>query len=93
MFDAEIAEAIGIKNLESGGKFSFSGVTGKKEYGYMHTVTLKIHGCSYRTKVGFSKSISDRGYGIVGQKGFFDYFSVKFDYSEKSVVLTKKEWT
>lgn len=71
---------------------TFGGVTGKKETAYIHAVTFIIKGCKYQTKVAFSEHISSNGIGIVGQKGFFDYFAVKFDYSQKTVVLRKKDW-
>ena len=93
IFDAEVAEAIGIEDLTTGERFSFGGVTGEEEIGYRHKVTLRIRDCSYQVKVGFSEHIRQDGTGIVGQKGFFDMFSVKFDYSKKSVVLRKKDWT
>lgn len=92
IFDAEVAEAIGIDDITTGEKFTFGGVTGKDEIGFNHTVTVTIKGCSYQTKVGFSENIRDDGVGIVGQKGFFDRFAIKFDYSKKSVVLRKKDW-
>lgn len=92
IFDAEVADVIGIEDLEKGEKFTFGGVTGKQETGYIHKVKISVQGCSYNAKVAFSRHISDSGYGIVGQKGFFDYFSVKFDYSAKTIVLRKKGW-
>lgn len=93
IFHSEIAEAIGIENIESGLPRGFGGVTGKEEKAYMHKVTIKIKNCEYRTTVFFSNNIYDNGYGIVGQKGFFDYFRVTLDYAEKKVTLRKKNWT
>ena len=92
IFDAEVAEAIGITNLESGDKFVFSGITGEEEIGYLHIVTITVKDCSYQTTVVFSENIRDDGHGIVGQKGFLDYFAIKFDYYKKYVVLRKKGW-
>lgn len=92
MFDEEVAEAIGIEDIATGKMFTFGGVTGDKKVGYWHTVTLSIKGCTYQTKVGFSAEMRDDGYGIVGQKGFFDRFSIIFDYSNKTLTLMKKDW-
>lgn len=92
MLNAEIAEAIGIKDIKGGEPFTFSGVTGKTEVAYNHTVTIKLKDCSYQTKVGFSDGFSNNGYGIVGQKGFFDRFSITFDYPSKSLTMVKKDW-
>jgi hypothetical protein len=93
IFDAEVAQAIGIVDIVTGEEMKFGGITGKSEVGYIHTVKIKIKDCEFRTKVVFSEHINDDGTGIVGQKGFFDRFVVKFDYSEKSLVLRKKDWT
>ena len=92
IFNDEVAEAIGIEDITTGVKFKFGGVTGKSEVGYSHTETIAVKDCSYQTKVGFSASIRDDGIGIVGQKGFFDRFAIKFDHSKKDVILRKKKW-
>jgi len=53
-------------------------------------VTLVIGGWKYPTIVGFSDEISDDSYGILGQRGFFDIFSVKFDYQKEEIELKQK---
>lgn len=35
----------------------------------------------------FSDDISDSGYGILGQQGFFNNFKVIFDYKNKKIQI------
>ena len=37
-----------------------------------------------------SDDIANDGYGILGQKGFFDIFSVTFDYQKEEIELKQK---
>jgi len=41
---------------------------------HLHEVGLSIGGREYQTIAGFSFEISPRGFGVLGQKGFFDIF-------------------
>lgn len=87
----DIGRAIGI-DVESGDRFELGGVTGENRTGYFHTVTLKVGGHSYQTKVGFMNNMREGSFGMVGQKGFFDRFAIKFDYAERKLTLHKKQW-
>lgn len=90
IFDSEIAEALklGVKN---GKRISFSGVqeAGGAE-AYLHETTILIGGVKYKIPIGFSYDIAKDGYGILGQKGFFDLFCVKFDYQKEEIELKQK---
>lgn len=77
IFDAHIAEILGI-NLIRGERNQVSGITGFPEYYYIHSVEIKVGGLKYKVNVGFM-SMGSSAYGIVGQKGFFDKFIVRFD--------------
>ena len=92
IFHADIGRAIGLV-IEDGELFELGGITGTKRIGYFHKITLRIGGVSYRTKVGFTDNMRDDAYGMVGQKGFFDRFAIKFDYAERRLILHKKKWT
>ena len=75
ILDAQIGDYLGI-NVKTGMEVPFGGIQnlgGAKAY--IHTVTLNIGGLEFRTEVGFSDDISKNGYGILGQKGFFDHDS------------------
>lgn len=91
MVDADLGRAIGL-TIEEGEPFELGGVTGTTQMGYIHTVTITVGRSSFRTKAGFMDNMRDGSYGMVGQKGFFDRFAIKFDYAEKKIVLHKKKW-
>lgn len=90
IFDAEIGEALGIDIKSVKGEI-FGGI---QERGgaeaFFHAIKIDIGGWEYETKIGFSYDIAKHGYGILGQKGFFDIFMVKFDYSKAEVELKGK---
>lgn len=86
IFPAQIADILGI-NVESGEKREAWGITGIGEDYYVHSVELMVGGWSYDIKVGFLPNIARLGYGILGQKGFFDIFVVKFDLLKGEIEL------
>ncbi len=91
IFAVELAEYLGI-DVRSGRKEFFGGVQNvSPSAGYLHEVTLNVGGWDFKTTVGFSYDIAKDGYGILGQKGFFDIFSVKFDYQKEEIELKQKQ--
>jgi hypothetical protein len=86
IFDAQIGEILGI-NIKSGQKQEVWGITGVGKPFYFHPVTINVGGWPYPIKAGFLPDIANLGYGIVGQKGFFDLFVVKFDLLKEEVEL------
>lgn len=89
IFDAEIGELVGI-DVVSGEPQTVGGITGALETYYVHPVTLKVGGWPYSVKVGFLRNIARLGYGVVGQKGFFDTFVVKFDLLKEEIELKER---
>lgn len=90
IFDAGLGEYLGI-NITSGMEIQFGGIQslgGAKAY--IHRVTLEIGGHEFKTEIGFSYDISKNGYGILGQKGFFDLFSVKFDLQKEDIEIKER---
>lgn len=90
IFDAGLGEYLGL-NITSGMEIQFGGIQslgGAKAY--IHKVTLEIGGHGFKTEVGFSYDISKNGYGILGQKGFFDLFSVKFDLQKEDIEIKER---
>jgi len=90
IFDAEIGEYLGL-DIRSGIKEIFGGI---QERGgaeaFLHEVVLNIGGWDYKTTVGFSYDIAKHGFGILGQKGFFDIFVVKFDLLKEQIELNER---
>jgi len=90
IFDAQVGEILGI-DVEKGEKNLVSGVTGSPEPYYVHPITIKVGGWSYKIKAGFKPNTSRLNYGVVGQNGFFDIFVVKFDLLKSEIEL-KSRW-
>lgn len=90
ILDAEIGEYLGL-DIRSGRKEIFGGI---QERGgaeaFLHEVILNIGGWDYKTTVGFSYDIAKHGFGILGQKGFFDIFVVKFDLIKEEIELNER---
>ncbi|MEK7161734.1 MAG: aspartyl protease family protein [Patescibacteria group bacterium] len=90
VFDGSIGELLGL-DVTAGTPIHFSGVqNAEAAKAYLHTVDLSLGGHKLSIPAIFSFDLSDRGYGILGQKGFFDIFSVKFDYQKEEIGLKQK---
>ena len=87
IIDAEAGEYLGI-DVKNGKEEYFGGV---QEAGlavaYLHDVQIGIGDFRKKVTVGFSYDIAEHGYGIFGQKGFFDLFIVKFDFLKTEIEL------
>ena len=88
LFDQSVGEAIGI-DIKSGKMKEVFGVGGKVSLYYLHLVIIEVGGWEYKIEAGFMPDVAGRvmPYGIVGQKGFFDNFIVKFDLLKEEVEL------
>lgn len=89
IFDAQIGELLGI-DIANGERKLVSGITGVTEFYYIHQVTVIVGRHSYQVTVGFLPGIARLGYGVVGQKGFFDIFIVKFDLAKEELELQER---
>ena len=89
IFNAEIGELLGI-NVRDGKKVQFSGIAGEPFEVYLHNLTLEVGGWQYKITSGFSYEISPYGFGILGQKGFFDLFRVEFIFSRGIIEITSE---
>ena len=88
IFHTEIADIIGIKNIESGRKSLVGGITqGEVQAYYTHPVTITVGGWNYDIEVAFMPTLSKLGYGLLGQSGFFSIFSIKFDFLKEEIEL------
>lgn len=87
IFDAKIGEYLGLQ-IKSGIREIFGGIQEKGEAeAFLHEIIINIGGWDYKTTIGFSYDIANHGFGILGQKGFFDIFVVKFDLLKKEIEL------
>lgn len=86
IFPAQVAEIMGL-DVKSGKLDVYGGVGGGKYEAYIHKVEILIGGWEYEVECAFSYDFAPWGYGILGQKGFFDLFSVKFDYRKEEIEI------
>lgn len=89
IFPADIGELIGL-DVYNGQKASVAGITGNLQPYYLHKIKISIGGWEEEIVAGFSSNIPSIGYGVLGQKGFFDSFVVKFDYRKQEIELKEK---
>jgi hypothetical protein len=92
IFHSELAELLGL-DLEAGEKQYVAGVVeGERRPYYVHKVSLKIGGWRHENvRVGFMPSLSKNGHGLLGQYGFFDLYSVKFDLPKGEIELKEHD--
>ena len=76
--------------IENGERHLVTGVSGQPEPYYNHPVKIVVGGWEYEVKVGFKRNLSS-DYGLAGQVGFFQFFTVKFDYQKEQIELKRKE--
>ncbi len=87
IFSYEIADIFGI-DITKGEKGKIAGITGESKELYFHYLDLRIGGQLFKNvRVGFLEEMGQYAYGVLGQKGFFDIFIVKFDLIKKAIEL------
>jgi hypothetical protein len=88
---AEIAPLVGISNYKNGHRDDVSGINGKSD-AYFHKVIVSVGGWPYEMEVGFMEksSLTMLGYGVLGHRPFFEFFSVKFDFKKEEIELKEK---
>ncbi|MDB5274975.1 MAG: hypothetical protein JWO58_3342 [Chitinophagaceae bacterium] len=92
IFSAEIGELLGIK-IKNGEPKEVFGVGGKASIYYVHTVEIIVGGWPKEILAGFMPDVAGRimPYGVVGQRGFFEHFVVKFDLKKEEVELKPRD--
>lgn len=91
IFDAEIGELIGI-NIPSGRREIVGGIAGQTAEYFVHSIEIEVGGWSYKIEAGFLPRVAGGfNYGVVGQRGFFDIFVVKFDLMKEEIELKERK--
>ncbi len=89
MFDGEVGDALGIPFFD-GRPGEVVGVTGVVKPYYIHPVTISVGGLTFEIEAGFLSNVSRFGYGVVGQRGFFDQFVVSFDFLNGELAVLER---
>ncbi len=88
IFHGDIAKILGIDLAEQKNSMSFGGIKeGASGKGYFMPIELGINNKFFTTTAVFSNDISDNGYGILGEQGFFNNFKILFNYSAKNIEI------
>ncbi|OGH19717.1 MAG: hypothetical protein A3D74_03190 [Candidatus Levybacteria bacterium RIFCSPHIGHO2_02_FULL_37_13] len=90
IFHADIAKILKIDLSKLKNPVNFSGIKGGG-IGYFTSIDLGVEGNFVNTPVVFSNDISDNGYGILGQQGFFNNYKIDFDYRLRRIELTSNK--
>lgn len=91
IFHGEIAKILKIDLSKFKNSMKFNGINSNAEgKGYFTSIDLGVNDKFINTPVVFSNEISDSGYGILGQQGFFNNYNINFNYSSKEIVLGNK---
>lgn len=86
IFHATIGEQLGL-NITTGRELTFYGTSGEPQKAYFHKISFKIGGNPHKCDVGFSYDMEKLAYGLLGQYGFFDKWTVKFEYHKENVEI------
>ncbi len=86
LLPADVGESLGL-SVEDGREAFVGGITDGGIPIYIHPVSITVGGWSYNVEMAFMPDMPAFGYGIVGQRGFFDLFTVQFDLSNERIDL------
>lgn len=86
IFHATIGEQLGL-DIKTGKELTFYGTSGEPQKAYFHKISFKIGGNVHRCDVGFSYDMEKLAYGLLGQYGFFDKWTVRFEYHKENIEI------
>lgn len=87
MFSGEFGELLNIA-VKKGVPFDFFGVGGSVIKGYVHRIGLSVDSMPViNVDAVFSYGLNDQSLGIVGQKCFFDHYSINFRYRQGEIII------
>ncbi|MDP1710189.1 MAG: hypothetical protein Q8L28_01100 [bacterium] len=87
IFHSEIADILGL-NYKKGKKRHLFGLGYQEIKGYECEATIKIQGFGkYTAQIVFSSQIPPNSFAVLGNKGFFDHYSVNFKYNQRIIII------
>ena len=91
IFHASIGEVLGL-DVEKGKMREVFGIGGKSSLYYLHNIGIMIGKEKHEIEAGFMPNVAGHilNYGVVGQKGFFDKFIIKFDFLKSEIEINAK---
>ena len=82
----EVAEDLGIE-LETGVPAEVVGATDEPQTVYIHEIQVTVGEHTFATRAAFKTVDGDDLYGLAGQRGFFDQFTITFNRHDEVVEL------
>jgi hypothetical protein len=82
---SEFGEQIGL-SIKNNSWIDIFGISGQPIRFYFHDIILTIGGWQKESRMGFSHDLK-LDYIILGQKGFFDFYTINFDYKKEDIEL------
>jgi len=87
IFHSNLTKILGI-DIKKLKPYFFSGIKKDSDAkGFLGIVEIGVEDIFFDAPIIFSDDISDNGYGIVGQYGFFSHFRIKMNYQDKDIEL------
>lgn len=88
IFHSDIAKLLKIDLSKQKNPLRFGGIKDKAEgIGYFFPIEIGISNEFNKTVAAFSNDISQNGYGILGQQGFFNNYKISFNYISKEISI------
>jgi hypothetical protein len=90
IFSGDFGELLGM-DVKSGERYQFTGVGGKPLTGYIHRIGITVAPLpTINVDAVFSYELNDQNVGILGQRCFFDHYSVNFRYKQGEIVIKNR---
>ena len=87
LFPLNVARVLGL-DLNSLSTAQIGGVGNAANLTFYDTLTIELgDGVIFDTRVGFTEGMDRFGFGLLGQKGFFENYNVEFRYRERSFTI------
>lgn len=88
IFHGDIAKILKIDLGKMKNSMKFSGIKqGAEGMGHFASIDVGINGQFKNVPVVFSNDISENGYGILGQQGFFNNYKIVFSYKNREIKI------
>jgi len=86
IFPASFGRQLGL-DIATGRHYPFGGAGSNNLAAYFFDMQLGIPGIrkSYKVAIGFTEALE--GHGLLGQNGFFDRFSVRFNQARGMIII------
>lgn len=88
LFPWEIANGFGFEKKDAKRTALIHGISGEPLQAYFFDVVISVGGSvRHTTACAFSEHLPGENLGFLGQRGFFDYYRIEFDYAKKGITL------